>query len=107
MFAITDIAIMKNGTFAMNRTRIQMAKTTLIQKAHGLTTLSGGGIVPRRRQLYQTMFDERENERVHRRPIEPGFWGEGREESLNEVSGIEGHCMPILAHADPAQLMTL
>jgi hypothetical protein len=55
MFAVIDTAITQNGTPARSNTRYQMRKTTFVQKAHGRTPNSGGGVV-RLRQLYQTMF---------------------------------------------------
>ena len=55
MFATTDTTITQNGTPARNNTRYQMRKTRFVQKAHGRTPISGGGVV-RLRQLYQTMF---------------------------------------------------
>ena len=55
MFAASDTASTKKGTLALSSTRYQMRKTTFVQKAHGRTPSSGGGVV-RLRQLYQTMF---------------------------------------------------
>jgi hypothetical protein len=55
MFAATEMASTKNGTPARRSTRYQIRKTTFVQKAHGRTPSSGGGVV-RLRQLYQTMF---------------------------------------------------
>ncbi len=53
--AAIDTAITQKDTPARSRTRYQMRKTTFVQKAHGRTPNSGGGVV-RLRQLYQTMF---------------------------------------------------
>jgi hypothetical protein len=55
MFAATDTAITQKDTPARSSTRYQTRKTTFVQKAHGRTPNSGGGVV-RLRQLYQTMF---------------------------------------------------
>ncbi len=55
MFAAIETAITQKDTPARSRTRYQMRKTTFVQKAHGRTPSSGGGVV-RLRQLYQTMF---------------------------------------------------
>ncbi len=55
IFAAIDTAITQNDTPARSSTRYQMRKTTFVQKAHGRTPSSGGG-VDRLRQLYQTMF---------------------------------------------------
>ncbi len=55
MFAAIETAITQKDTPARSSTRYQMRKTTFVQKAHGRTPNSGGGVV-RLRQLYQTMF---------------------------------------------------
>ena len=54
-FKMTETAKTQNEVFAMSSTPSQMRKMTLIQKAHGRTPSSGGGVV-RERQLYQTIF---------------------------------------------------
>ena len=55
MFAITERPRIQKDALARSSTRYQMRKTMFVQKAHGRTPSSGGG-VPRLRQLYQTML---------------------------------------------------
>jgi len=55
MLATIDTAITQKDTPARSSTKYQMRKTTFVQKAHGRTPSSGGGVV-RLRQLYQMMF---------------------------------------------------